>query len=78
MTLRLCSCKYRRLQARRAFQRGTQVGHLQSMWLREGQQQPTGTSATTKGAQAATKAEDPITISGHTICKMYNTKTGFG
>ena len=63
--------EYRRLQARNGFR--WEVGHLQSIWLREGQQQPARTSATIKAAQTATKVKGPMTTGGRTIWKMYNT-----
>ena len=68
--------EYRRLQARNGFRWRTEVGHLQSIWLREGQQQPARNSATIKAAQTATKAKGPMTTNGRTLCKMYNTKAG--
>lgn len=65
--------EYRKLQAQLGFRWGTEVTHLQALWLKEGPRPANATSSnnTTGANRYTSKASD-----GRTVCKLYNTKGG--
>ena len=65
--------EYRKLQAQMGFRWGTEVGHLQQVWLKEQGQHPTPNSGFVTKTQ---KSNNPTTADGQTICKLFNTKEG--
>ena len=71
----LYDCEYRRLQTQMGFRWGTEVSHLQAVWLKE-QGPRTNGSSTGATISKSTKAKGPTTIDGLTICKMFNSRAG--
>ena len=63
--------EYRKLQAQLGFRWGTEVGHLQVIWLKEIQPQSQRTSTTN-----VNKTKGPVTAEGKIICKLFNAKSG--
>ncbi len=73
--------EYRKLQAQLGFRWGTEVTHLQAIWLKEQDHRSSTsarsvTSVTNKFTGAPNKPRNPVTVDGKTICKMYNTQSG--
>ena len=66
--------EYRKLQSQLAFRWGTEVTHLQTLWLKEGHR--SATTPTTTGPLVATPKYAAKAADGRTICRLYNTQRG--
>jgi len=70
--------EYRKLQAQLSFRWGTEVTHLQAMWLKEQEPRPirADSSAASSKPGPSSNTKGPITADGRIICRLYNSKAG--
>ena len=69
--------EYRKLQSTHDFRWGTDVTHLQSVYLQPRGPRPTNLAkGPTHLSPKPQSSQSPLTLDGQVICKMFNTKSG--
>ncbi len=68
--------EYRKLQSQLAFRWGTEVTHLQALWLKEGQRTANGPNNNGKASTGTNARYASKSADGRIICRLYNTQNG--